>query len=133
MADTLYPAPPEPLINGVTQIAIASAEPAKLADFYRRALGLELLFETAGMYFLGAGNTRLMIGPKQPDTSMGGDAVFYFEPSVWAVAEAAIEKAGASFLHPAVPLQRAEGRELALRAFKDPEGHTLALFGWRAV
>jgi hypothetical protein len=30
-------------------------------------------------------------------------------------------------------VQRMEGRELALRAFKDPEGHSLALMGWRAA
>jgi hypothetical protein len=39
--------------------------------------------------------------------------------------------AGAAFIHDTVVLQRAEGRELVLRAFKDPEGHALALLGWR--
>ena len=76
---------------------------------------------------------RFMIGPKQPDAPSGGDAAFYFEPNVWSVAEAAVEAAGASFMSPAITLQKAEGRELALRAFKDPEGHTLALLGWRAA
>ena len=85
------------------------------------------------MIFLRAGAVRLLIGPKQPDQQIGGDAMFYFEPTVWATTEQALETAGVTFLHNAVPLMKAEGRELALRAFKDPEGHTLAMFGWRAA
>ena len=129
----LHGGPTTPLVTGLVQTAIGSENPAKLADFYQRALGLDLLFEAGGMYFLGAGQVRFMIGPKQADASAAGDAAFYFEPNVWSVAEAAVESAGAAFMSPAIVLQRAEGRELALRAFKDPEGHTLALLGWRAA
>lgn len=125
-------APPEPLVTGIRQIAFASADPAKLADFYRRALGLQVQFETAGMIFLDAGaGVRLMIGAKQPGQETGGDAVHYFEPLIWAIAERAVSEAGGAFLHDAAVLQKAAGRELALRPFKDPEGHTVALLGWR--
>lgn len=124
---------PTPLVSGITQIALASADPAKLADFYVRVLGLTIQFETAGMIFLEAGAVRLMIGPKQPDQSIGGDAMVYFEPTVWSATESALERAGVAFVHSAVVLMKAEGRELALRGFKDPEGHNLALFGWRAA
>ena len=127
-------APPEPIVTGIRQIALASADPAKLADFYKRALGLPILFETNGMIFLDAGaGLRLMIGAAQPNQTPGGDAVFYFEPVIWAIAEKAVTAAGGAFVHDAVTLQKAEGRELMLRAFKDPEGHTLALIGWRAT
>ena len=119
------------LIAGINQIALASADPPKLADFYRRALGLTVLFETAGMIFFATGAARLMIGPKRPDQPIGGDAVVYFEPSDWSAAEAKIEDAGVAFLHGASVLMREPGRELALRPFKDPEGHNLALLGWR--
>ena len=131
-ATTLHDGPPAPLVTGLVQTAIGSENPGKLAEFYQRALGLDLLFEAGGMYFLGAGVVRFMIGPKPADTPLGGDAAFYFEPTVWSAAEPSVEQAGASFLSPAIVLQRAEGRELVLRAFKDPEGHTLALLGWRA-
>lgn len=126
-------APPTPLVTGVTQIAIAAEDPQKLAAFYTDVLGLERLFDTGGMIFLRAGAVRLMIGARQPEQKIGGDAVFYFEPTVWGTTEKALEAAGVAFLHPAVSLMKAEGRELALRAFNDPEGHTLALFGWRAA
>jgi catechol 2,3-dioxygenase-like lactoylglutathione lyase family enzyme len=122
-----------PLLSGIAQIALASADPVALVAFYRDTLGLPVLFEASGMTFFQSGATRLMIGAAQPGQQVGGDAVIYFEPRDWSAAEAALEAKGIAFLHPSQVLQRAEGRELALRAFKDPEGHTLALLGWRAV
>lgn len=122
--------PPEPIVTGIRQIALGSKNPARLADFYHRALGLTKLFETNGMVFMDGGGVRLMIGAKPPEEVIGGDTVLYFEPIIWSVAEAAVEAAGAAFLHPRLTLQRAPGRELVLRAFKDPEGHGLALLGW---
>ncbi|SRR5690606_15322978 len=123
----------EPLLTGITQIALGSANPAALVAFYRDTLGLPVLFETNGMTFFQSGATRLMIGAAQPGEPIGGDTVIYFEPRDWTAAEAKLEQAGIAFLHPAQVLQQAPGRELALRAFKDPEGHTLALLGWRAI
>jgi catechol 2,3-dioxygenase-like lactoylglutathione lyase family enzyme len=123
--------PPNPLFSRLSQFAIASVEPAKLARFYSEVLGLRFAFEVGGMHFLDIGGAHLMIGPKHPDQTVGGDAVFYFEPTAWKATEAALEKAGVAFMNPTIVLQKAEGRELGLRAFKDPEGHTLAMFGWR--
>jgi len=74
-----------------------------------------------------------MIGPAQPGQTIGGDAIIYFEPRNWAEANAALEAAGVTFKGDATVVQQAPGRELALRAFKDPEGHTLALLGWRTA
>jgi hypothetical protein len=85
------------------------------------------------MTFFQSGATRLMIGAAQPGQQVGGDAVIYFEPRDWSATESALEAKGIAFLHTAQKLQEAPGRELMLRAFKDPEGHTLALMGWRAV
>ena len=120
-----------PLLSGICQIALASDDPATLVAFYRDTLGFPVLFEASGMTFFQSGATRLMIGHKQPGQEVGGDAVIYFEPRDWSAAEAGLEQKGVVFTHPAQVVQRAEGRELALRAFKDPEGHTLALLGWR--
>jgi catechol 2,3-dioxygenase-like lactoylglutathione lyase family enzyme len=122
-----------PLLSGICQIALASADPAALVAFYRDTLGFPVLFETAGMTFFQSGAARLMIGPAQPGQSIGGDAVIYFEPRDWSAAEAKLEAAGIQFMHPAQVLQRAPGRELMLRPFRDPEGHYLAIMGWRAA
>lgn len=122
-----------PLLSSICQIALASAEPAALVAFYRDTLGFQVLFEASGMTFFQSGATRLMIGHKQPGQEIGGDAVIYFEPRDWSAAESALEAKGIAFTHPAQIVQRAEGRELTLRPFKDPEGHHLALLGWRAA
>lgn len=124
-------APSPPLLTGVAQVALASDDPPALVAFYRDRLGFPVLFEASGMTFFQSGATRLMIGPRQPDQQIGGDVVIYFEPRDWSAAETKLEDAGIAFTHPAVVVQRAPGRELALRAFKDPEGHSLALLGWR--
>ena len=122
-----------PLLTGICQIALASADPGALVAFYRDTLGFPVLFETNGMTFFQSGATRLMIGAAQPGQQVGGDAILYFEPRDWSSAESALEAKGIAFLHPAQKLQEAPGRELMLRAFKDPEGHALAIMGWRAV
>lgn len=126
--------PPTPLLASICQIALTSADPPALVAFYRDTLGFPVLFETAGMTFFQSGATRLMIGPNHHGAKIGGeDVTLYFEPQDWNAAEAKLEAAGVAFTHPAQALQQAPGRELALRAFKDPEGHSLALMGWRTV
>ena len=122
-----------PLLTGICQIALASADPGALVAFYRDTLGFPVLFETNGMTFFQSGATRLMIGAAQPGQQVGGDAILYFDPREWSSTESALEAKGIAFLHPAQKLQQAPGRELMLRAFKDPEGHALAIMGWRAV
>ncbi len=126
--------PPTPLFTRLSQVALASEDPIKLVAFYRDVLGFRHAFETAGMHFLEIGGTILMIGPKHPQMTIGGDVTLYFEPTAWGASEAALGKANVVWLNDAaIVLQRAEQRELCLRAFKDPEGHTLAMFGWRAA
>lgn len=123
-----------PLLTGIAQLALTSADPPTLVAWYRDVLGLPILFEASGMTFFQSGATRLMIGPNPHGASIGGaDITIYFEPRDWSAAEAALEERGVDFTHAAQVLQRAPGRELALRAFKDPEGHALALLGWRAT
>ena len=121
-----------PGLKGMLQIAIATDDPAKLANYYRDTLGLSVLFETTGMSFFGAGGVRLMIGPAHGGAKQG-DKILYFEPQDFAAAEAALEARSVKFQQAANVLQRESGRELALRPFADPDGNMLALMGWRPV
>jgi catechol 2,3-dioxygenase-like lactoylglutathione lyase family enzyme len=124
----------QPLLSGIAQIALSSADPAKLVAWYRDILGLPVLFEASGMTFFQSGATRLMIGPNHHGAAIGGaDVTLYFEPRDWSAAETALQERGVTFGHEAQVVQRAPGRELALRPFHDPEGHALALLGWRAA
>ena len=123
--------PARPLLTGIVQVAMSSADPAKLVAWYRDVLGIPVLFEAGGMTFFQSGATRLMIGANHNGAVLGGDGIIYFEPADFAAAETELEARGVQFFHVADVVQRAPGRELALRAFKDPEGHSLALLGWR--
>ncbi len=118
-------------IKGMAQIAIASSDPAKLSAYYRDTLGLDVLLETGGMTFFGAGGVRLMIGPAQG--ARPGDKILYFEPEDFAAAEAALTAKGVAFPGPANVLQRDAARELALRSFSDLDGNVIAIMGWRPV
>lgn len=121
----------QPLISGFAQIAIASADPHTLAVYYRDVVGLPFLFEAGGMHFLQAGPSRLMIYGADAQHSVKGGAIVYLEASDWSAAEAKLEANGAAFAHGAQVVMKEPGRELALRPFTDPEGHKLALMGWR--
>ena len=126
--------PAPSLLTGIAQIALTSADPGKLVAWYRDVLGFAVLFEASGMTFFQSGATRLMIGGNAHGASIGGqDVTIYFEPRDWSAAETALEEGGVAFAHEAQVVQKAPGRELTLRAFKDPEGHSLALLGWRAA
>lgn len=121
------------MLNGIIQIALASADPVKLAAWYRDTLGIPPAFEAGGMTFFQAGAMRFMIGPAQPGQTVGGDVILYFEPKNWVETNRALEAKNVAFIGDATAVQQAPGRELMVRAFRDPEGHRLALLGWRTV
>ena len=121
------------MLKGIVQVALSSADPKKLSAWYRDTLGIPSIFEASGMTFFQTGAMRFMIGPAQKDQPIGGDAILYFEPTDWKATNAALEAKGVAFLGDATPVQQAPGRELMVRAFKDPEGHRLALLGWRPL
>jgi catechol 2,3-dioxygenase-like lactoylglutathione lyase family enzyme len=126
--------PAPALLSGIAQIALTSADPGALVAWYRDVLGFPVLFEASGMTFFQSGATRLMIGGNAHGANIGGqDVTIYFEPRDWSAAETALTERGVAFAHEAQVVQKAPGRELALRAFKDPEGHSLALMGWRSA
>jgi len=120
-----------PRLNGLVQIALASPNPAELAEFYRETLGLRQQLETNGMYFFDAGGTRLMIGPASNPSVDSGETILYFEPADFTQAEEALLRKGVIFIAPAQVLQSQDGKDFVLRPFQDPAGHTLALLGWR--
>jgi catechol 2,3-dioxygenase-like lactoylglutathione lyase family enzyme len=119
------------LIKAIGQVGVASADPVRLIAFYRDVLGCPVLFEAAGMTFLAAGATRLMICAAQDGATVASDVFLYFEPSDWNALEARLAAAGVVFAHETQIVQREPGRENALRFFTDPDGRKIALLGWR--
>jgi extradiol dioxygenase family protein len=99
--------------------------------FYRDVVGLKLLFEVSGMAFFDAGGTRLMIGAAHFTGDLQNNTYIYFDAGDWYATEAALIARGLKFERDAEVVQRAEGKEHALRFFKDPDGNALAIMGWR--
>lgn len=118
-------------LEKIAQIALTTQDLAKSTAFYRDTLGLKLMFEVPGMAFFDIGGTRLMIGEAKLDGPLQNNSYIYFDAGDWNATEAALIARGVHFDRQAEVVQRAEGKEHAIRFFKDPDGHALAIMGWR--
>ena len=117
----------------LAQVAFSTRDLPKAVAFYRDMLGLKLMFEVSGMAFFDVGGVRLMLGPAHHEGPLQNNAYVYFDAGDWYETEHALIARGLKFEHEAEIVQRAEGKEHALRFFKDPDGNTLAMMGWRAT
>ncbi|MEQ1752839.1 MAG: VOC family protein [Micropepsaceae bacterium] len=115
----------------IAQIALTTGDLAKSVAFYRDTLGLKLMFEVSGMAFFDIGGTRLMIGQARLDAPLQNNTYVYFDAGEWSQTEDALIARGLKFDRPAEIVQRTEGKEHAIRFFKDPDGNALAIMGWR--
>jgi catechol 2,3-dioxygenase-like lactoylglutathione lyase family enzyme len=118
-------------LSKLAQIALSTRDLPKAVAFYRDVLGLKLMFEVSGMAFFDAGGVRLMIGPAHHQGALQTNTYLYFDAGDWYATEAALIACGLKFEREAEVVQRAEGKEHALRFFKDPDGNALAIMGWR--
>jgi len=121
----------QPALSKIAQIALTTHDLPRAVAFYRDVLGLKLMFEVSGMAFFNAEGTRLMIGQAEHKQPLQNNAYVYFDAGDWAATEAALIARGLKFERAAEIVQRAEGKEHALRFFKDPDGNMLAIMGWR--
>jgi catechol 2,3-dioxygenase-like lactoylglutathione lyase family enzyme len=120
-------------LSRLSQIAITSSDLEASVAFYRDILGLTLLFEVPGMAFFDVGGTRLMIGATEPSAPLQINTYLYFDAGDWYATEKTLTDRGLKFDRPAEIVERLEGKEHALRFFKDPDGNALAIIGWRAA
>ena len=118
-------------LGKIAQIALSTRDLPKAVAFYRDVLGLKLMFEVSGMAFFDAGGVRLMLGAAHFTGELQNNAYVYFDAGDWQATEAALIARGLKFEREAEVVQRAEGKEHALRFFKDPDGNALAIMGWR--
>lgn len=112
----------------LVQVALTTRDIEASRYFYRDVLGLALLFEANGMMFFELSGMRLMIGSENSGGNPGG-SILYFDASDIDSLAPALEKKGVTFLGPSQVVQRTDTHELKLRAFRDPDGNTLALMG----
>jgi methylmalonyl-CoA/ethylmalonyl-CoA epimerase len=118
-------------LSSIAQIALTSGNLQRSIAFYRDTLGLKLMFEVSGMAFFDVGGIRLMLGETKLDAPIQPNAYVYFDAGDWLTTEANLESRGVKFDRPADVVQRAEGKEHAIRFFRDPDGNALAIMGWR--
>lgn len=118
-------------VGAVVQVALTVHDLPRAVAFYRDTLGLPLMFETNGMAFFQTGNLRLMVGLSRQGSVPIGGAVVYFDAGDWTATEATLERRGVRFTQATEIVQRENGREHALREFRDPDGNMLAIMGWR--
>jgi extradiol dioxygenase family protein len=118
-------------LSKLAQIALSTRDLPNAVAFYRDVLGLPLMFEVSGMAFFDAGGMRLMIGPAHHQGPLQNNTYVYFDAGDWRATETALEGRGLKFERPAEIVQRADGKEHAIRFFKDPDGNALAIMGWR--
>ena len=118
-------------LSKLAQIALSTRDLPKAIPFYRDILGLKLMFEVSGMAFFDMDGTRLMIGAAHHTGPLQNNTYLYFDAGDWYATESALIDRGVKFDGNAEVVQRAEGKEHALRFFKDPDGNALAIMGWR--
>ena len=118
-------------LSTISQIALTTSDIKRAVTFYRDTLGLKLMFEVPGMAFFDVGGTRLMLGEAKLAGPLQNNTYVYFDAGDWAETEADLTGRGLTFDRPAEIVQRAEGKEHAIRFFKDPDGNALAIMGWR--
>lgn len=118
-------------LEKISQIALTTQDLSRSVAFYRDTLGLKLMFEVSGMAFFDVGGIRLMIGQAKLDAPLQNNSYIYFDAGEWTETESALIARGLKFDRPAEVVQRAEGKEHAIRFFKDPDGNAIAIMGWR--
>lgn len=118
-------------LSKLAQIALSTRDLPKAVEFYRDTLGLKLMFEVSGMAFFDMDGTRLMIGAARFKGPLQNNTYLYFDAGDWDKTEKSLIARGVTFDREAEVVQRAEGKEHALRFFKDPDGNALAIMGWR--
>jgi extradiol dioxygenase family protein len=119
-------------LSKLAQIALSTGDLQKAIPFYRDVLGFKLMFEVSGMAFFDMDGTRLMLGAAHYTGPLQNNTYLYFDAGDWYATEAALIGRGVKFDGDAEVVQRAEGKEHALRFFKDPDGNALAIMGWRS-
>lgn len=118
-------------LSSIAQIALTTSDIKRSVAFYRDTIGLKLMFEVPGMAFFDVGGTRLMLGEAKLGGPLQNNTYVYFDAGEWSQTEADLIARGLTFDRPAEIVQRAEGKEHAIRFFKDPDGNALAIMGWR--
>ncbi|HEX6231301.1 MAG TPA: VOC family protein [Actinomycetota bacterium] len=119
-------------LGPIGQIHVSVTDLEGSVAFYRDTLGLPLLFTVPGqsMAFFDAGGVRLYLGV--PETAeLRSNPLLYFRVDDIQEAHRTLRGRGVRFRDEPHVVHRADGVELWMAFFVDPDGTTLALMAER--
>lgn len=121
-------------LGPIGQIHVSVTDLDRAVSFYRDALGVPLLFTVPGqsMAFFDAGGVRLYLGvPETPE--FRSNPLLYFRVDDIQEAHRVLRQRGVVFRDEPHPVHRANGIELWMAFFADPDGNALALMAERSM
>lgn len=114
------------LITSIGQLAVNVRDVPRAVAFYRDILGLELLFEAAGMAFFRCGDVRLMLSAPEEKAMVHTSVIYYKTPDLHAAA-AAIRAKGIAFEREPHLIAKMPDHDLWMAFLRDSEKNLLAL------
>lgn len=120
-------------IHGVG-VTLIVTDLQRTIDFYRDKLGFHVLDRSASSAVLASGTTRLMVRCV-PDMPRVDRRVVHLNLEVGDVEAVYAEllTKDVKFIHRPRPVARGEHMELWAAAFRDPDGHGIALIKWQEI
>jgi methylmalonyl-CoA/ethylmalonyl-CoA epimerase len=113
-------------VTSIGQIAVTVQDMSRAVAFYRDVLGLQYLFEAAGMAFFDCGGTRLMLSTTEKPDSTYGSIIYYKTDNIEAAAEV-MRTQGVQFESPPHMITKMPDHDLWMAFLRDTEGNLLAL------
>lgn len=114
-------------LSEIGQVALMVHDLEKATEFYRDVLRLPFLFSVPGMAFFQCGNIRLMLGTAEASKRIQSSSIVYYRVDEIEGAFETLKGRGVEFKQEPVLAHKAEGYELWLAFFPDPDGNMLAL------
>ncbi len=116
------------MIEAIGQIHITVSDIARSVEFYRDALGLELLFEVPDqrMAFLDCGGVRLYLGQTENEDFRSRPIIYFTVPSV-RDAFVQLGLRGVEFASEPRIVHRASDHDLWMAFTRDPDGNPIGI------
>lgn len=113
-------------VSSIGQVAISVKQLPRAIRFYRDALGLRLLSETAEMAFFDCGGMRLMLGSSTLGDATYSSIVYYNTTDIQGTVDL-LKSHGVQFDAPPRLVVRMQDHGLWMAFFHDSEGNLAAL------
>lgn len=116
----------------VSHIILRVADMDRALEFYRDAVGLEVVSSSPAFSFLGAGTIRIALNAIPDGDAAAANSLteIVMESDDVVTAFGAMESRGVPFEVPLRTVMENAGRSLVAAHFRDPDGHLVSLTGW---